>query len=112
MDCSNAVKQGMKQPGDVDAAALLDLALDEIAAVNDKEVGKPPFGVGVARISALNRLFAADLERLRIEEQRVRRVGEGLLLVGHAALEAEVGGLQRREDARGDRLWVAEAFSE
>ena len=42
MDCSNAVKQGMKQPGDVDAAALLDLALDEIAAVNDKEVGKPP----------------------------------------------------------------------
>ena len=73
MDCSNAVKHGMKQPGDVDAAALLDLALDEIAAVNDKEVGKPPFGVGVARISALNRLFAADLEReghgLQLQDQ-------------------------------------------
>ena len=73
MDCSNAVKQGMKQPGDVDAAALLDLALDEIAAVNDKEVGKPPFGVGVARISALNCLFAADLEReghgLQLQDQ-------------------------------------------
>ena len=73
MDCSNAVKQGMKQPGGVDAAALLDLALDEIAAVNDKEVGKPPFGVGVARISALNRLFAADLEReghgLQLQDQ-------------------------------------------
>ena len=60
MDCSNAVKQGMKQRGDVEAAALLDLALDEIAAVNDKEVGKPPFGVGVARISALNRLAVSN----------------------------------------------------
>ena len=115
MDCSNAVKQGMKQPGDVDAAALLDLALDEIAAVNDKEVGKPPFGVGVARISALNCLFAADLEReghgLQLQDQidRLIEKKDGLI---NKAIEYPVlaPGLVKRGTSYADHpahLWAA-----